>query len=68
MYIYESHLGTLYWSDEFLSLEYLYCEKCGDYDNYIGFASNKEEVLDMIDLELWNKEYVLEFVESIQFE
>lgn len=35
IYIYESHLGGLYISDEELSLDEMYCETCGDYD-YLG--------------------------------
>lgn len=32
IYIYESHLGGLYISDEELSLDETYCETCGDCD------------------------------------
>lgn len=43
MYIYESHMGGLYTSDEPLDYEYLYCEECGDSDSLIGYADTKEE-------------------------
>jgi hypothetical protein len=36
--------GLLYTSDEYLDYEDLYCEQCGDSDNYLGKASNKKEV------------------------
>lgn len=35
-YLYESHMGGLYTSDEYLDDDYLYCEECGDYDWLIG--------------------------------
>ena len=31
-YIYESHMGGLYCSDEELDYESLYCDSCGDSD------------------------------------
>ena len=34
-YIYDSHLGELYISDEYISDDDLYCEICGDYDKLI---------------------------------
>lgn len=36
MYIYESHLGGFYESDEDIPFEELYCEECGDSDTLIG--------------------------------
>ena len=35
-YLYESHLGGLYTSDELLGFRDVYCETCGDIDTYIG--------------------------------
>ena len=32
MYIYESHMGSLFTSDYELSYEERYCEQCGDSD------------------------------------
>lgn len=32
MYIYESHMGGLYTSEEPIDYEDLYCETCGDFD------------------------------------
>lgn len=48
-YLYESHLGGLFWSDNKIDDEYLYCEECGDYDEYLGEASNIEEAKALID-------------------
>lgn len=35
-YLYESHLGGLYTSDEPFDRDSLYCEQCGDSDWYLG--------------------------------
>lgn len=35
-YLYESHLGGIYITDEEQDFENLYCEQCGDYDWLIG--------------------------------
>lgn len=41
MYLYESHLGGFYSTDESLSQEELYCETCGDWDWEIGKYNSK---------------------------
>jgi hypothetical protein len=46
-YVYESHLGGLYTSEEFLG-GYLYCETCGDSDVCLGNATSWEEFLDIV--------------------
>ena len=61
MYIYESHMGDLYTSDEPLDYEDLYCEQCGDSDSLIGYANTREEVWDLLKDE-WNHEYIQEFI------
>ncbi len=48
-YLYESHLGGLFWSNDRIDNENLYCEECGDYDEYLGEASNIEEAKALID-------------------
>lgn len=48
MYIYESHLGGLYTSDEYLDYDDLYCEQCGDSDWLIGYADTKREAWDLL--------------------
>lgn len=40
MYLYQSHLGGLYATDEPLEWENLYCEECGDSDSEIGFVED----------------------------
>ena len=42
MYIYESHLGGLYTSDEALDYDYLYCEECGDSDTEVGYFQDDD--------------------------
>ena len=48
-YLYQSHLGGCYWSNDKIDNEDLYCEECGDYDEYLGEASNIEEAKALID-------------------
>ncbi len=44
MYWYASHLGYgLYSSQHELDLDDLYCDQCGDYDEYIGEFETEEE-------------------------
>lgn len=71
MYIYESHMGGLYTSNDDLEYEDLYCETCGDSDNFIGFAETREEAWEVLKDETdidgsggWNYEYVQEFINS----
>ena len=40
MYLYRSHMGGLYATDEPLSWESLYCEECGDSDDEMGFVED----------------------------
>ncbi len=44
LYIYESHTGGMYVSDEDIEPEYLHCEQCGDYDVLLTQVSNLEEL------------------------
>lgn len=43
MYWYASHLGGIYSSDYEISDEDLYCDQCGDYDEYLGQFETEEE-------------------------
>lgn len=55
LYLYESHMGGIYFSDGQIYYESLYCEICGDSDYLLGYFNSCEEVLaamaDNIDLE-----------------
>lgn len=48
-FLYSSHLGGLFWSDNKIDDKYLFCEECGDYDEYLGEANNTEEAKALID-------------------
>ena len=43
MYWYASHLGGIYSSVCEISDDDLYCEQCGDYDEYLGQFETEEE-------------------------
>ncbi len=61
MYIYESHLGELYSSDEELEWDQLYCEQCGDYDWLVGEVETREEVYELL-RGAYDEEYIVEFL------
>lgn len=48
MYIYESHMGGLFVSDEVLSYEQTYCETYGDSDFLLGYAETREEAWELL--------------------
>lgn len=71
MYIYESHMGSLFVSDDILDYEQTYCETCGDYDCLIGYAETREKAWNLLkdDTDIngsggWDYEYVQEFLEN----
>ncbi len=71
MYIYESHMGGLFVSDEILDYEQTYCETCGDSDFLLGYAETREEAWNLLkdDTDIngfggWNYEYVQEFLKN----
>lgn len=72
IYIYESHMGGLYSTNEIQ--KDTYCDQCGDSDWLKGTAECKEDVyklfkgeIDIDGLGGWDKEYFDEFVNSIIF-
>lgn len=69
MYIYESHMGGLYTSEDVL--EDTYCEVCGDTDFILGRAGSREEAWDLLkdDTNIdgsggWDYDYILSFINS----
>ncbi|MBC5688099.1 hypothetical protein H8S37_04015 [Mediterraneibacter sp. NSJ-55] len=69
MYIYESHMGGLFTSDQELDVEECHCETCGDYDWLIGEADTKEEAWELLkddtninDSGGWDYEYIQNFL------
>lgn len=45
-YVYESHLGGLYTSDDYISPDELYCEQCGDSDLCLGCYNTFREFIE----------------------
>lgn len=64
MYIYESCVGRLYVTEDTQDFDDLYCEVCGDYDNYIGYADTKEEAVKLLKEESYDDEFIQEFIEG----
>lgn len=48
MEVYESHLGGIYFSEDVLDWDELYCDECGDSDTYLGYANTWKEVIPML--------------------
>ncbi len=48
MYIYQSHMGGLFVTDEELDFDQTYCEICGDFDFLIGYAETREEAWELL--------------------
>lgn len=71
MYIYQSHMGGLFLSDDVLNYEQTYCETCGDSDYLLGYAETREEAWNLLkgDTNIngsggWDYEYVQEFLKN----
>lgn len=48
MYIYRSHIGDAYWTDDRLADNELVCSVCGGKDECIGQASTVDEFVDIV--------------------
>lgn len=48
MEVYENHMGGIYFDDDVLSFDDLYCEQCGDSDWHLGHADTWDDVLEML--------------------
>lgn len=65
MHIYDSHLGDLYVSDDDIDDDDLYCEECGDFDDYIGYAETKKGARRLIKENcFYTDDYIEEFVDE----
>lgn len=68
VYVYESHLGGLYTSDDYISSDELYCEQCDDSDYEIGSFDTFEEFIryyaDNIYVDPWDGGYGIDLVIS----
>ena len=49
MYIYESHIGFLYTSDDKLSYDQRHCETCSDTDWEIGYAETRAKAWELLE-------------------
>lgn len=47
-YLYESHVGGIYTNDKRLDSDALYCEMCGDCDDYLGSFTTFQDFWDLI--------------------
>lgn len=72
MYIYMSHMGGLFTSNNPLSYKDLYCETCGDSDDLIGYAETKEEAWKLLEYETdingsggLDYDYVMKFIDEM---
>lgn len=52
-YWYESHLGGVFPSDEYLTYNDLYCETCHDYDFFLGVFTSEEEAEEYLQKEAY---------------
>ena len=68
MYLYESHLGGLYLSDEPIPYEELYCDQCGDSDIELGRVDTFEDVLACITDEDGFVPYFADYLKNIKAE
>lgn len=48
MEVYESHMGGIYFDNEVLDYDDLYCEQCGDSDTHLGHVDTWEELETML--------------------
>lgn len=64
MYIYESHMGGFYSSDESLDYEDRYCGQCGDSDYEIGTANTVRDALWLVVDSHYSMECIKEFIDQ----
>ena len=49
LYVYESHMGGYFTTDEQLTLDEEHCDQCGDSDWYLGTAESEEKAEKLYD-------------------
>ncbi|MDD4564825.1 MAG: hypothetical protein PHE79_05040 [Eubacteriales bacterium] len=59
MYVYESHLGGVYATDDVRDCDDTYCDTCGDSDWLIGVIETPEELRELM------KDYSQEYTEEV---
>lgn len=68
-YIYDSHLGGLYVSDEYIPDDDLYCETCGDYDELIFTMKDRfdtQKLLNYMFTEYYTLDCMFEILEQLK--
>lgn len=65
MYLYVSHMGGLYLTEEEQSIYDLYCETCGDMDRYLGQVDVPEDVRKAIDNSAYKGFFDKYYVDSV---
>lgn len=59
-YVYESHLGGIYFLDDYDSSYEEQCETCGDGDYCIGYFETKEKLKKWMKNNYYSDEYIKE--------
>lgn len=70
LYIYESHYGSLYISDELYESIDLYCHECEDYDYFLGEATTREEAWEVLNKKIndYGYDYIEDFIAKNWYE
>lgn len=61
LYLYESHLGGLYTSNEQYKYDYLYCDFCGDFDTYLGEFKTIKEFWNLVKNTIYDIHYLFTY-------
>lgn len=64
-YLYENHMGGLYILEEELEYDWLYCETCGDADEYVGKFETVEELEELLGCVMEFEGYDGEYLKSV---
>ncbi|KYP17727.1 hypothetical protein [Streptococcus parauberis] len=64
-YVYKSHLGGIYFLDDYDSSYEEQCETCGDGDYCIGYFETKEKLKKWMKKEGYAEEYIDETIEEV---
>ncbi|BAH82136.1 hypothetical protein [Streptococcus dysgalactiae] len=65
-YVYESHLGGIYFLDDYDSSYEEQCETCGDGDYCIGYFETKEKLKKRMKNSYYSDEYINEVLEKVE--
>lgn len=60
LYVYESHMGGVYFSKE--PVDDLYCEQCGDSDWLIDTINNDKELIQLLENDDYDEDFIKEAV------